>query len=162
MKYETCNQCGRSPFCGRKDCDACREFYNDYMNKRRRQTCERGMCCACYVEKADIGFTRCPECREKDRKYTSHKKRKNKDKVFNFYGGYRCACCGEDTPSFLTIDHVNNDGSKHKINGRRLTGHMLHSWIIKNGFPADFQVLCWNCNCGKIDGVCPHKLKDSK
>src|SRR5881396_3810055 len=29
------------------------------------------------------------------------------------YGG-KCACCGETTFEFLTIDHVRNDGKQHR------------------------------------------------
>ncbi len=73
------------------------------------------------------------------------------------YGGYRCACCGADEALFLTIDHVNNDGSRH----RRQVGASkeLFRWLKKNGYPEGFQVLCSNCNQGRYrnGGVCPHK-----
>ena len=37
-----------------------------------------------------------------------------KNEVFQAYGGYQCACCGETEPMFLTIDHVGNDGADHR------------------------------------------------
>ncbi len=70
-------------------------------------------------------------------------------------GSSVCACCGEGNFRFLTIDHINNDGYIHRNSG---VSHIC-SWLIKNGYPEGFQVLCFNCNCGKRvnNGVCPHK-----
>lgn len=76
------------------------------------------------------------------------------------YGGYRCACCGESEPKFLTLDHVFNDGSSHrkKIGNR---GAGIFKWLRDHGYPAGFQILCMNCNHGKSlnGGVCPHRAK---
>jgi hypothetical protein len=81
-----------------------------------------------------------------------------KDEVYEHYGGYKCNCCGESNPKFLSLDHINNDGGKHrKLFG--ITGGMhLYRWIQKNNFPEGFQVLCYNCNLGKArnQGICPH------
>lgn len=76
--------------------------------------------------------------------------------VLAAYGG-RCKCCGESRHPFLTIDHVFGDGAKHrKVAGG--AGDRTYSWLVKHSFPPGFQVLCWNCNCGrKINGgICPH------
>lgn len=85
-----------------------------------------------------------------------------KRQVINHYGG-KCNCCGEVNEKFLTIDHINNDGNKYRrSNDRcRLGGIHLYEWIIKNNYPLDLQVLCYNCNCGKNinGGVCPHRDK---
>jgi hypothetical protein len=75
--------------------------------------------------------------------------------VLDHYGA-KCACCGEMEPLFLTIDHVNNDGAaRRKEHG---VGLRLYKWIVKHNFPSDFQILCFNCNCGRYHngGVCPH------
>jgi hypothetical protein len=76
------------------------------------------------------------------------------------YGGH-CVCCGEDTPEFLTIDHINNDGATHR---RRISGRgrgynaRVDLWLRRNGCPKDnFQLLCMNCNFAKGKyGSCPH------
>jgi hypothetical protein len=90
-------------------------------------------------------------------------RQKTKDQVFEAYGGKRCACCGETEPLFLSIDHVNNDGAAHRkeIGEAGRGGMKVYRWLIKNGFPPGFQVLCMNCNCGKArnNGVCPHMAK---
>lgn len=82
-----------------------------------------------------------------------------KRQVYAAYGGYKCACCGATEPTFLSIDHINNDGAemrKKGIHGRG--GTNFYQWLRKNGFPAGFQVLCMNCNVSKHrnGGVCAH------
>jgi hypothetical protein len=83
---------------------------------------------------------------------------KNKDDVFNHYGGYKCSCCGETIKEFLTIDHIKGGGTKHRkeVNGG---GRTIYRWIRKNNYPKGFRVLCFNCNCGRAlnNGICPHK-----
>jgi hypothetical protein len=79
-----------------------------------------------------------------------------KDATYRAYGGYKCVCCGETHPAFLSIDHVNNDGGKHRRSVGR--GANIYTWLRDNGYPEGFQVLCHNCNHGKHlnGGVCPH------
>jgi hypothetical protein len=80
--------------------------------------------------------------------------------VLNFYskGSMKCACCGEKELVMLTIDHINNDGGRHRKSDKS-AGYIVW-WIIKNNFPSGFQVLCMNCNWAKrITGICPHKSK---
>lgn len=71
-------------------------------------------------------------------------------------GANKCACCGEGTYEFLAIDHVHGGGVKHQKRvggGSRLTG-----WIVKNGLPPGFRVLCHNCNVSRgVNGYCPHE-----
>jgi hypothetical protein len=86
---------------------------------------------------------------------------KARDAVYQAYGGYVCSCCGETEPSFLSIDHINNDGAEHKRSNNLRTGQQMYRWLAKNGFPKGFQVLCMNCQWGKRNnnGVCPHSGK---
>lgn len=75
--------------------------------------------------------------------------------VLKHYGA-ACACCGEATQEFLTIDHVNGDGARRR---RTDQGAMWYRRIIAQGFPTDLQILCWNCNAAKAYwGTCPHRL----
>jgi hypothetical protein len=80
-----------------------------------------------------------------------------KIRVFEHFSGVppSCACCGERHLDFLSLDHVNGGGTGHR---RRLHGTTnLYRWIIKNGFPAGYQILCMNCNFAKGRfGECPH------
>jgi hypothetical protein len=79
-----------------------------------------------------------------------------KAEIILAYGG-KCRCCGESEPKFLTVDHTENDGHKHRLqigNG----GMTTYRWLRKNGFPKKgFQLLCFNCNLAKsFFGACPH------
>jgi hypothetical protein len=78
-------------------------------------------------------------------------------KVILHYGG-RCACCGEDGLQFLTMDHKHGDGAKRRKIGEPVSGYGLCLWIIRNNYPEDMQVLCFNCNMAKRTGIaCPHQ-----
>jgi hypothetical protein len=71
--------------------------------------------------------------------------------------GNACACCGETTDRFLTVDHVSNDGNKHRDKiGSGSTA--LYGWLRTNAYPEGFQTLCQGCNVAKNHngGVCPH------
>lgn len=77
------------------------------------------------------------------------------------YGG-KCACCGEDEPIFLDLDHVENDGAAH----RREVGNNTQVMVAlkREGWPGGrFQILCCNCNQGKArnGGVCPHQAREA-
>jgi len=90
--------------------------------------------------------------------------RKRREIVLFFYGGNppKCACCGEMEIKFLTLDHINNDGAKHRreLWKNNKKGGNLCQWLITNNFPKGFQILCYNCNCAKgFYGKCPHQDK---
>lgn len=76
------------------------------------------------------------------------------------YGGDTpsCECCNEQRYEFLTIDHINGGGGKHRKElGDR--GQSVYAWIISNNFPEGFRVLCMNCNFSNgIYGYCPHVI----
>lgn len=111
-------------------------------------------------------YYKTPKGREKQKLYgkTYGKKKiiKNKENkliVFNHYsnGHPTCICCGEDNINFLTMDHINGDGAKHRKEMGR-GGGILNNWLIKNNFPKGFRILCMNCNwaIGQY-GHCPHE-----
>lgn len=94
--------------------------------------------------------------------YQAHREEKKearhvlKIQVFNGYGGAFCRCCGEKEWEFLSIDHVNGDGSAHR---KRLGigGDAFYRWLKSQGYPPGFRVLCFNCNLALgFFGYCPH------
>jgi len=89
-----------------------------------------------------------------NRKYHKKYRDKNRELVFNHYGK-KCACCGESNQKFLSIDHINGEGTIHR---KKIHRH-INIWLVKNNFPKGFQTLCFNCNWGKYNnnGICPHK-----
>lgn len=81
---------------------------------------------------------------------------KIKSIVIQNYGS-KCSCknCPEIKVEFLTIDHINNDGFKHRKKIRGIYSRYLD--IIKRKFPKEYQLLCHNCNWAKTAlGECPH------
>ena len=97
--------------------------------------------------------------RRQEAKHARDTHQRCKNQVFAAYGGCVCACCKESEKSFLSIDHINNDGAKmrrEKLYSGNGTG--FYQWLRKNNFPAGFQVLCMNCQFGKKKhGICPHQ-----
>lgn len=82
---------------------------------------------------------------------------RTKQEVIEGYGG-RCVCCGETNHNFMTLDHVNSDGSKHRKEIGGGGTNRTWRWALKNRFPSNLQLLCFNCNCGRHlnGGICPH------
>jgi hypothetical protein len=81
---------------------------------------------------------------------------RQKERLLDHYG-HACKCCGESNAAFLTIDHVNNDGTADRLIHRTTATMSAH--IIRQGFPDSYQILCYNCNNGKRKtGVCPHVI----
>ena len=75
------------------------------------------------------------------------------------YGGPvpHCVCCRIKNLEYLTIDHVGGGGADHR---REIgPGRAIFKWLIDNGFPEGFRVLCFNCNFAiSAHGVCPTKV----
>lgn len=70
-----------------------------------------------------------------------------KVQVFDHYGR-ECACCG--ATEYLSIDHVNGDGKQHRAElGGRRSSQPFYTWLVRNGFPGGYQVLCVPCNSSK-------------
>lgn len=90
--------------------------------------------------------------RERSLAHSKKYARKIREAVLAAYGG-KCACCGEVAYEFLTIDHINGGGRKH----RSEVGFNICRVLHREGFPPGYRVLCWNCNCalGRY-GRCPH------
>jgi len=99
--------------------------------------------------------------REKNRDSLLQKKRtywKNQRlKVPSHYSNksLSCACCGEVTYEFLSIDHIDGGGTQHR---KELGSKYIYSWLIQQEFPEGYQVLCHNCNMAKgFYKECPHQ-----
>lgn len=135
-----------------------REQIRNEANARSKAFREKGLCATC-GEPATHGV-----CCERHWNYFRDRNIKERENIFNHYG-WKCACCGESNPKFLTIDHIDNNGAVHRAtsftnkNSKHVAGVIMYRWIRKHGYPDNFQTLCFNCNCGKQrnDGTCPHK-----
>jgi hypothetical protein len=135
---------GRAPRC--KPCQSSvgrKHYYKTWrLNrpKRNRQQTER------YAKAPDVHA-----------KYARDRRRWLRLKTLEIYGG-KCSCCGEREETFLSIDHVNGDGNKHRREVGNNSISVLQA-IRREGYPPDkYQVLCFNCNRSKfVLGVCAHQ-----
>ena len=60
-------------------------------------------------------------------------------------GSNTCRTCGYANVEALCIDHINNDGAAHR-RAIGCDGAQIYCWLVKQGYPDGFQVLCHNCN----------------
>jgi len=162
-----CVRCGcREPEHNSICCTYCKQKRKEARQRRHSKLAATGTCrCG---STARPGKTLCEACaskyvesaaewRKSNPGYYRRRSRQLFLEVLNHYGGPKCACCGETNIFFLTIDHINSDGHKQHRGDRK----RLAYWLKKNDFPDGYQVLCFNCNCGRArnDGICPHKQK---
>lgn len=77
-------------------------------------------------------------------------------KIVDGYGG-KCSCCGESQWKFLTLDHPDGDGQKDRARYKNNLDQ-LYGWVINNGFPKEYRLLCMNCNWVRRYDICPHTL----
>ena len=78
------------------------------------------------------------------RAYSRKWNRVQKQKVFEHYcdGDIKCAKCGFADMRALSLDHVEGGGNKHR---KSLKQSHIYRWIVNNGFPTGYQILCMNC-----------------
>ena len=121
----------------------------------------QNICITCATDPAMPNYVQCEWCRTKQRIRQKRTRDELKREVYAHYGNGKCACCGETEWTFLTIDHINNDGTKHRkeLRYHSACGHGFYVWLRKNKYPEGFQILCQNCNVGKWrnGGICPHQ-----
>lgn len=131
------------------------------------------ICCDCKktVEKTGSRQLRCVYCRKirlrYRRKITNKADQKGRriiakrhnlkikfEAIFH-YGG-KCFCCGETVIEFLSIDHINGGGEKHR---KEIGYKNIYAWLRLHNWPDGFQTACHNCNFGRHinGGICPHR-----
>lgn len=97
---------------------------------------------------------------EEARKKLQKSRQKVKFEILKKYGGDppKCACCGEKIIEFLTIDHINGDGNKHRK--MEPAAKDICYWLRSHKYPNGYRVLCMNCNFAmRFNKECPHQKK---
>ncbi len=114
------------------------------------------VCKQCLTRKPLKGKTWCKACRDVRQAWEDARAPERRDKhrqrhqrlrglVNRGYGGM-CKCCGEDYQPFLQVDHVHNDGARDR---QTRAGTKLLTYLIREGYPEGYQLLCANCNMRK-------------
>jgi len=129
------------------------ESYQPAVGYKRCPTCKLTLSVAAFgIEKGRIdGLAHtCKACQSK--RYQAIRM-----EVFEHYckGVPFCFCCKETRLEFLSIDHINGGGNKHR---KLLKEGAIHRHLKRNGFPEGYRVLYHNCNqsLGHY-GYCPHQ-----
>lgn len=155
-----CIECTKEPLAIRRGkpisrCEKCIKRAKDNKAKRLKET---GLCTNCGLNPVGSRLALCNLCGDQHNRRNKKHRLKLKIDIMTHYskGTPKCACCGEQELSFLSLDHINNDGHLQRKKGA--CGWVFYSQIIKNP-PTDLQVLCMNCQFGKkIKGICPHQF----
>jgi hypothetical protein len=137
-----------------KWCASCKDFHpatTEYFGSNKR--------------KADGLHYYCLESRRQNRtgehqlnRVTAKKTRQRQrwDAIMRYSNGDpKCSCCGERTPEFLVIDHINGGGTQHR---KEVPANKFYRWLRDNNWPEGYRVLCHNCNSSYgYYGYCPHQ-----
>lgn len=103
-------------------------------------------------------------CAANKEKIDARRKERNwalKHAVWAQYGGSICSCCGTREQEFLTVDHINGGGGKHRVALRQAGSANIYRWLVEQQFPAGYRVLCMNCNWAiGLHGYCPHQRRN--
>ena len=147
-----CVACGdRASVETKTKCVECAAKHVKSSKRLRECRFDQGLC-RCGAPITNPGVKVCEPCRKlfNQRQKVSGPKsaRKAKIEAFAAYGGSICKCCGITDLTVLTFDHVNGGGCKHKKELGSL-GAKLYAHVRAAGFPAGYQVLCYNCNISK-------------
>lgn len=158
-----CLRCGNPAIEGFQDCQSCIDSSASRVQNIRDSYRTKNTCISC--KKPWFGKTlRCQECGKGINKKGRERTKRLKLEVLSFYGKDKIPqCCwrGCDIADIdmLTLDHVNNDGAKHRreyTKSGRGGGSALYFLITRNNFPEGYQTLCANHNLKKhIMGLNP-------
>lgn len=159
---ETTKRCAR--------CGGVKPLDDFYRNNRSKDQ-HGAWCKSCYSElqlsedrlerKKAASHERYLRLGDEIRRYNRERHHQMKALLVAHYsnGANRCACCGESNIHFLTIDHINGNGSQHRKSSKCGTGATFYRWLLREGMPKGYQALCYNCNSARAwQRTCPHKL----
>jgi hypothetical protein len=103
-------------------------------------------------------YRKTPQYKEADRRRRLRKYKAVRLACLSYYSGGPpfCECCKEKRMEFLSIDHINGGGTKHRKEIRKKYLSIYHC-LADYGYPSGYRVLCQNCNSALGHyGYCPH------
>ncbi len=151
-KLGLCVRCGKKPLIGKTRCETCHAKHLEYQKTAKQKALDAGLCRTCLINILDNNSQQCLKCKSKNNKRGKENYQKVKSECIQSYGE-KCVCCGETNIKYLQLDHINNDGGKHR--NEIGAGINVLKWAKKNSFPKSLQLLCANCHQAKtIYGGC--------
>jgi hypothetical protein len=136
-------------------CEPCLQIGRDRRKRTYQRNIAEGRCAHC-SKRRDNDTKFCSACLAYQKLYFQDLK----VTALTAYGGPVCVCCTETEVAFLSLDHINGDGNKHRRQLKAQGGH-FYLKLRQRGFPTEppMQVLCMNCQFGRKhnNGVCPHQ-----
>jgi hypothetical protein len=132
----------------RKACKECLRFQDKAYLQRPQAVLRRRATYRRYWEKLD------DEGKRLRRYHNKVRAQEMKRRTIQVYGG-QCECCGEMTPEFLSIDHI--DGRDPSVNYDK-ERFRIRKAVLRGVRIEGLRLLCYNCNCGREwnGGICPH------
>jgi hypothetical protein len=165
-KDKICAYCGASfspdsggqKFC----CIECRISYNrDYSNEYKRNWRKDN------PDKVKVYPESLKRSQQKYKESGRRRQLQNERKMrcYIAYSGdpphCQCPGCDEYRFEFLSLDHINEDGSSQRDELGLNSSWDFYKWVEENNYPEGLQVLCYNCNLSKgFNGYCPHWYED--
>jgi hypothetical protein len=139
-----CINCGNEITCKRsrkKYCSKhCQKQYNYYQNHEKN---------------LKYNNERYHKNRNKYLQSFKNKYKKLKEKILEIYGK-QCECCGESITEFLTLEHKDGNGSKHRKQHKGSYVKIYQDAIMAKD-KRKYGILCFNCNSIQLFGIkCPH------
>lgn len=140
-KLGLCHTCGNSSDTKTTRCSICSAIS---QTKRRKLYVLRqnlGFCVFCGKDAKP--YSLCLDCRIKK----TSKNHNTKREVIEYFGG-KCKTCGEKRLGCLELDHIEEDGFKHRKETKTRGGLQFYTQLVKSNFQTQYklQVLCANCH----------------
>lgn len=145
-----------------KECTKCGEVksLSDFHKAKNCKDGHQSRCKSCANKNALANYHENREARLTNKRANAAKHRTRNSKaqrerqiryrqqVMEHYcdGEPYCKGCGVMNIEVLTIDHIDENGAKHR---KQEPAQRCFGWWIRNGFPEGYQILCWNCNNAK-------------
>ena len=105
------------------------------------------MCKKCF-------YSRSAEYRVRNKSHEKYVINQKISTLSHYSKNLECANCGETDLVVLSVDHINDDGARHRReiakNARSGGGSNFYRWAKKHNYPSGFQVLCMNCQWIKL------------
>lgn len=159
-----CRDCGKSPYLPEKVvCEPCMRARTLRQSNYKKKRNENQLCrkCGGDLELNRLTSSLCQKCAAAQIERARQVRRRNKERVLNYFGG-KCCHCEINDFRVLTLDHVNGGGNLDRKGVRTYAPSWyakLYLLIIKNKFDLlpKLQILCYNCHA--IKDLCPWWLK---